>query len=133
MSQNVALSPKQRAAIGALLGAKSVTAAAADCGISRKTLQRWLADPQFSAALAEAESGLLAETVRVLLAFSGLASFALVRNLTAEDAPASARNAAACAILDRLVTLREHTQLSDRLAAMEAWIACQQSGNDSKT
>lgn len=131
MSPNDALSPKQRAAIAALLGAKSITAAAADLRISRKTLQRWLADPQFAAALAEAESDLLHETTRLLLAFAGMAVFALVRNLTAEDAPASVRNAAACAILDRLVTLREHAQLSDRVAEMEAWI-CRQSGNDSQ-
>ncbi len=132
MSQNDALSPKQRAAIAALLGAKSISAAAADIKISRKTLQRWLATPAFAAALAEAENDLLHETTRLLLAFAGMAGFALVKNLTAEDAPASARNAAACAILDRLVSLREHAQLSDRVAEMEAWI-CQQSGGGSKT
>jgi hypothetical protein len=57
------LSPKQTRAIEALLVEHDQTAAAAACGINRRTLSRWLATPEFRESYQRASAALLWDTL----------------------------------------------------------------------
>jgi transposase len=52
-TETEALTRRQRRAITALLGARTLEAAAQAAGVSRKTLSRWMTKPAFRAALLE--------------------------------------------------------------------------------
>jgi hypothetical protein len=79
-------------------------------------LHTYLADPDFQAALHEAEAGALAETTRRLLSLSGAAADALAETVTG-PAPHCLR--AADLILVHLVRLRQYADLEQRVAALE--------------
>ena len=70
MAQNGVLSPAQRRAVAAIMATRTTTAAAAQADVSLRTLQRWLTDPDFKAALAAAEADVLAVTTRAVLALT---------------------------------------------------------------
>src|SRR5262245_60449466 len=69
---------KQEAAISALLTAASITSAAAQVGVSEKTLRNWLKRPGFAAAYAAARHEVLDRTVIWMLAATGKAVRTLV-------------------------------------------------------
>jgi hypothetical protein len=64
------LTPKQRAALEALLANATVTEAAAACGVSQKTIERWLKAPTFVAAYHAASRAAFAESILQLKAAS---------------------------------------------------------------
>ena len=66
MSEKV-LTSKQSLAIAALLSNPTQGAAAEAAGLSTKTLNRYLQDPDFIEALKQAESALIADNVRALV------------------------------------------------------------------
>ena len=68
MAQNGILSTAQRRAVAAIMATRTTTAAAAQAEVSLRTLQRWLTDPAFLAAVAAAEADVLAVTTRAILA-----------------------------------------------------------------
>jgi stalled ribosome rescue protein Dom34 len=76
MSQNVAeeLTTDQRRAIGALLTEKSLTDAAEVSKVNRRTLQRWLKEEPFKAALNEASVQVLDQAIRKMTDLLGAAT-----------------------------------------------------------
>jgi hypothetical protein len=112
--------PKNRpAAIAALARGATHTQAAAESGISARTLRRWLAeDPDFAAEVAEVRTGLLDEAVGRITAAAGEAVETLRGALT--DPDGRNRVQAARVLLDALLPLRESLDLEQRIAALEA-------------
>jgi len=69
MSVNdVNLSVKQRAAIRSLLECPRIEDAADQAGVTDRTIYRWLNDPVFVAELRQAETSVLGDAVRSLIA-----------------------------------------------------------------
>jgi hypothetical protein len=67
MSENVTLTRNQRRAIAALIKHKSITDAADSCGLTDRTLHRYLDDPVFCQALTQAEGQAIDEATRRLV------------------------------------------------------------------
>lgn len=112
------LTTRQQAAISALLTAPTITAAAETIGAGEKTIRRWLAEPAFRSALADAEGALIDGAVRRLLALQADALDAL-GDVLATGTPAQ-RLRAASIVLDSMMRLRELRTIEYRLAALEA-------------
>jgi hypothetical protein len=113
------LTPRQRRAIAALLASRDVKAAAAAASVGERTLYRWLAqDPQFRAALTQAETELIGESTRRLIAGQALALDTL-EGLMAGAQRDSDRRLAAAAWLDFVLRWRELTNVEQRLAELE--------------
>lgn len=114
--------PKQARAIAALLDPQNRTneAAAVAAGVGKRTLQDWLSsDPDFQAALTEAQSAMIGDATRRLTALTGAAVDALAECLD-EYSPDKQKLAAAVAVLDRVLKFKELTDFEQRLAALEA-------------
>jgi len=118
MAQNGVLSPAQRRAVVAVLASRTVTAAAEKAEVSLRTLTRWLADPDFQAALTAAEADLLAVTTRQLLS-STMAALGVVGTIMTGDGPPGVRLRAATTWLDQARTWYETKTLEARLQVLE--------------
>lgn len=119
MSENVAKLPRnQRRAIAALLESRSIVEAAAACRLNEKTLQRYMADPAFKTALLRAESELLDQTTRRLLAGQEKALTTL-ENLIDGAEKDSDQRLAAVAWLDLSMKLRDLHDIERRLTDLE--------------
>ncbi|WP_376793088.1 phBC6A51 family helix-turn-helix protein [Thermoflexus sp.] len=117
MSKNETVTPRQRRAIEALVTFGTTQAACEVAGVSRTTLYRWLRQPAFRQALAEAERAALAELQRDLLVLARGAKDALKDALASEDLRQRLR--AADMVLGRLLQLHEMMNLEERLAELE--------------
>jgi hypothetical protein len=105
-------------AVLALLNRPTVEQAAAEAGVSERTLRRWLReDAEFRAAYAEARSAAVDDALRQLQRGAGIAVRALVRHAKDTDAGISIR--AAQALLDQLGRLSERVELEARVAELE--------------
>lgn len=120
MATNGNLKTKQHKAIAALLSAKDVQSAAQQAGVGERTLHRWLdEDPEFKAALREAEGRAIDDAVRRLVGATNSAlSVVMVIMLDAKN-PASVRLRAAISILDQMVKLVELNNFEQRIARLE--------------
>jgi hypothetical protein len=119
------LTAKQEKALASLLKLGEVKAAAADAKVGETTLWRWLKDEAFGAAYRDGRRRLVEVSVSRLMADSTAASKAL-REITEDTtAPASARVAAARAILDHSIKGVEMLDLEPRLREIEKSIAAQ--------
>jgi hypothetical protein len=114
------LSLRQRKAVAALLSTGEVKAAAAEAGISRDTLHRWLKDPVFLAAVRQAEAEALDELSRLLVRLGRTAVATIAKAMSDPVTPAATRVRAADVALSRLLQLRELAQLEARVQALEA-------------
>lgn len=97
----------------------SVDNAARAAGVSGRTVQRRLADPQFRQALDKLRTEMIHRAVGMLTA----ASFEAVKTLLGlleSSQSGSVRLGAARAILEIGLKLREYTELAERLSAVEA-------------
>ena len=115
------VSPKQARAIAALLDPANRTneAAAVAAGVGKRTLQDWLSsDPDFQAALTEAQSAMIGDATRRLTALTGLAVDALAECLGPYTNEKTAMTAAV-AVLDRVLKFKELADFEQRLAALE--------------
>lgn len=123
MSENVRLSRNQKRALAAILANKSLTAAAEVCGLSEKTLRRYMDDPAFQQALQQAESELITGARRRLISgldtaldtLAALASgFGGVSN--------SDQRHAAVAWVKLWLQLRDQVEIEDRLSDLERMV-----------
>lgn len=116
----IGVNHKRQRAIAALLDPqnRSIAQAAAAAGIGTRTLDRWLADPAFLAALRAAEAAVIDAAGRRLL---GLVDDAIdaIGDLLKPGAADAIRLRAAGEVLDRLHTWRQDVIFEDRLAALE--------------
>jgi hypothetical protein len=115
----VALNYNQKQALRALMRSPSVAAAARVCGLSERTLWRYLADEEFKAELSERQSK---ETTALSAALAGLSSTAietLAELMDDPEAPASVRARVALGTLKERRDVIELSELEERLAAVE--------------
>ena len=115
------LTPKQRAAITALLTHTSKTAAAKAVGVNRSTLARWERDPDFTAALREAEGRVIFDISRRLSVLARQAVDTLGAAMRGEAN--AGQRAAANAVVTHLLKVRELATVEERLQEMEARLA----------
>lgn len=114
------LSPKQSAAIAALLTSSTNEAAAKKAGVSLRTLNRWLVEPNFRRALRLAQDEALERTFNRLAAVGAEAVQVLLEVAADKEAAPAARVSAARAILENLLRYTELHSLAERIAALEA-------------
>lgn len=119
MIRNDTLTPKQRRAIAALLAQPSIAAAARAVGVGRMTLNRWLGNADFRAALAEAEATYVDESLRNLVRTCNQAVSVLEDVMSDPKATASVKVRAAASVLDNLLKLREHVDFDARIRRLE--------------
>ncbi len=110
------LSGRQTRAIEALLVERDHTAAAAACHVSRRTLARWLDDPDFRSAYYHASNARLWDCIGQLRTAAGDA-LATLRAAMGSDTE-SVRVRAAIAVLD-LAVKTDNDILAQRLDALE--------------
>src|SRR5262245_45422242 len=131
MAQNDAataaeLTPQKRSLLEALLLGASLTDAAEQAGCSRRTAGRWAAEPEFQAALKEAQTELHQRVLRALRSKGIRAVATLSRNLSREVQP-SVQVRAAQVLLEQLMKQTEFAELEERLTALEEALAAQPS------
>lgn len=112
---------RQSEAIKALLEADSISAAAEQAGVCRRTLYRWLDDPGFQAALREARKRPYVVAMSRLCQLANKAVTVLSRALDGEPVTKNAFLAAR-AVLEFAGTVRAD-DLEARLAQIEERIA----------
>lgn len=117
MSENV-LTSRQRRALVALLTHKSIGEAARACKLSEKSLQRYLQNPDFRAALTELETATIDEAGRRLLSGQTLALDTL-EDLMKDALKESDQRLSAAAWLDFALRWRELRNVELRLADLE--------------
>jgi len=114
------LTPAQRRAVAALLTERTARAAAEKAKIAERTLYRWLADPDFSRALSEAEGEVIAGATRRLLQLQDKAIDAVDDVFKDGETSAAVKLRAAQLAIDAMLKLRELRNVESRLAALEA-------------
>jgi len=130
-NQTAELSPKQTRAIATLLVAKDVQSAAKDAGVGERTLHTWLGDPNFRAALKEAEAQAIELSVRMLAGAAQNAIGVIVSIMRDEYTRDALRLRAAQTVLDQMVKLKQVADLEERVAILEAVIEAD-AANDPK-
>lgn len=113
---------KQRmwgAAIASLLATSTIHEAADQCGVSERTLKRWLAMPEFQAAFSEAKSDMLKAATSKLRREAGAAVDVLSSVAGDTEAPAASRVTAGRALLELAFKSHETEVLEERIAALE--------------
>ena len=110
------LTPRQERAVAALLTAPDHSAAAAACGIGRRTLTRWMATPEFREAYREASVRRLWDMIGQLRATSVDALASLRKALQSDNEHVRVR--AAVALLDLAVKV-DSEELAMRVTALE--------------
>ncbi|MFZ3070100.1 MAG: hypothetical protein WA110_03140 [Anaerolineaceae bacterium] len=117
-TQNNALKPKQRAAITALLSAKTNAEAARLAGCSERQLYVWLKEPIFKAELLGAESMVRNAANRQLTNRAVGALDVIAEIMTSAAMPAALRLQAAKAWLDFFYKARGEEDVDARITAL---------------
>ncbi len=104
------ITPKQEAAIIALLNEPTVARAALTADVDERTLHRWLADPDFARAYRNARRLAFAQAVAVTQRYAPLAIHTLGKIMADTKVTAAARVSAATALLK---FSRESIELDD--------------------
>ena len=106
-------------AIASLLAGRNIAAAAAACGVSKRTLQRWLKHDEFRKQYDAAKRELLEGTINKLRSVGGEAVEALREVVTDGEAAAGARVSGSRAILETLIKAVEIQELEKRVGELE--------------
>ena len=104
------ITPKQEAAIIALLNEPTAARAAITADVDERTLHRWLADPHFSRAYRNARRLAFSQAIAVSQRYAPVAVHTLAKIMTDGTVGASARVSAAVALLK---VNREGIELDD--------------------
>ena len=110
---------KREQAIAALLTSPTIQDAALSCGITARTLQRWLREPGFQEQYRATKSQLLESTVNKLRTIGIDGVTALHRVAVDKESPAGATVSAGRAILEVLLKAVEVQDLDARLTELE--------------
>ena len=113
------LNRNQVRAIDALLASPSVAAAARACGLSERTVWRYLADPEFKAELRRRQDQAIAATSAALAGLSGRAVEALRDLLADSECSQSVKARVALGVLSARREATELDDLSERVAELE--------------
>ncbi|MDT7807328.1 MAG: hypothetical protein QOJ70_1141 [Acidobacteriota bacterium] len=122
------LTAKQEKALASLLALGEVKAAAKSSGVGETTLWRWLKEDAFNAAYRDGRRRLVEASASRLTADSSKASRVLLEIAEDRQAPASARVAAARAIIENSIKVVETLDLEPRLKEIEKRLAAQKGG-----
>ena len=113
-----ASAPEKRSAfVAATAAGEGIVGACRAAGIGRRTARRWLADPDFAAEVRAARAVVLEQALG-RLGSAAVEAVDVLRRLLRATAP-SVKLGAARALLEALTRVREHVEISERLAAME--------------
>ncbi|MGP1308868.1 MAG: hypothetical protein ACTS27_01570 [Phycisphaerales bacterium] len=115
-TQGAGLTPRQERAIACLLAEPSVAKAAESAGVGERTLHRWLREPLFAREYRAARRGAFDQAIGLTQRYGALAAQALARIVADPKSSASARVAAATAILR---FGREGVELDDLASRIE--------------
>ena len=113
------LTPKQEAALVALLGAPTIKEACEACKLSEATLWRFLQSPTFQARYRAARRQLVETAIAQLQSDCRTAARVLREVAEDREAPASSRVAAAKTIIEQSVSAIQLTDLQERLEQVE--------------
>lgn len=111
--------PSQRRALAALAAGKSKSEAAAVAKISGRTLDRWLAIPEFRRLLDRAGDEALSLAARQLLGKVEDAAATLVDIAADKDAAAGVRVRAASQIITMAIALWDARLIAERVSRLE--------------
>ena len=117
------LTPKQEAAIVALMTEHNVQKAAASVKVSHTTMYRWFNDEAFSKAYRKARRDAFSQAIGLTQRYAALAVNTLAQVMTDKDAPAHAKVTAAATLLK---FGREGIELDDLAARVEQLEALQE-------
>ena len=118
-TQTKELTPAQWRILPVMLSARTLEDAAKEGKISVRTLNRWLQEPHFQAAVSQAESSAIDYAVRRLLQLQDKAIDTITDVMDNALAPTSVRLRAAGMALETLIKLRELRNVEARLTALE--------------
>ena len=115
------LNGNQRKALDALLATPSVAAAARRCGLSERTIWRYLQGETFKAELHKRQDQTIAATTAAIVGLSGKAIEALRDLLTDPETPPSVKARVALGWLQRSRDAVRLDDLAQRVAELERW------------
>jgi hypothetical protein len=113
----------REAAIQALLTTATIVEAATKCGVSERTLQRWLTEQEFCSEYSAAKNRLLETTINRLRSIGLDGVEALRRVAVDKNSPAGATVSAGRGILEVLLRAVEVQDFGARLTELEKSIA----------
>jgi hypothetical protein len=114
------LSTNQVKALSALVSYPTVMDAARACGLTDRTLRRYLEDPTFKEALRATRRQMVLQTIGALQSAGSEAVSTLRSVMTDSDATASAKVTAARIVLEQSLVGLEMNDLIERLSELEA-------------
>lgn len=112
------LTPKQKKAIAALFTEPTILAAADKIHVNPGTIHRWLDEPDFQAALKEAESQAVDAAARKLASLSEQAGKVIEDLLYSPKAAPGIRLRAAISVFDWIIKLRTYNDLETEILAL---------------
>jgi phage terminase small subunit len=113
------MTPRQQKALAALLTSPSRAAAAEAAGITTRTLQNYLSDPEFQREYKRAFEGVVVDATRQAQQAISPALSTLRELVEDREEDAQARISAARAILSHGIKLTETTDILNRLQELE--------------
>jgi hypothetical protein len=116
------LSPEQQKAVLALLNQPTIAKAAEECGVTTRTMYRWMDEPAFGEAYRRARRQAFSQAISMSQKYAPVALQALAKIVTDEKQPTSCRVSAASAILKFSRESLELDDLAARLDAVEAQV-----------
>ncbi|HLP84947.1 MAG TPA: hypothetical protein VK157_11410 [Phycisphaerales bacterium] len=117
------LTPKQEAAILALMNEPTVTRAAETVGVDARSIYRWLEDATFAAAFRRTRREAFAQAMSTTQKYAGLAVHSLAKVMSDANANPQARVAAATALLKFSRESLEIDSLVERIEQLEGEVA----------
>jgi len=102
-----------------LLSCRTTKDAAKSCGISEKTIHRWLNEVDFQNDLRAAQQSAVSSTVRVLAELTGAAVATLKSVMSNTKTPFGVRVRASEVVLAKFESLRDSQDFDERLANIE--------------
>ena len=113
------LTERQKKTIEALCSYRNIGTALEAAKVGRSTLARWLKQPVFNAALAQAQRAALAGLSRSLVVLADKATAALEAAFDDAEAPHPAKIRAADVTITNLLRVAELVDLEARITALE--------------
>jgi len=113
------LTTRQENAVAALITEPTITRAAERCGISERTLHRWLEEPAFASAYRRARREAFGHAISVAQRVAPMAVATQVKVMTDSSAPAASKVAAAAHVLRFAREAIELDDLAERIELLE--------------
>jgi hypothetical protein len=115
----MSLGHRQKAAIAALLAQPNLTAAASSCGISERTLRRWMTNKAFASRYEKERGKLFVGIVDLLKSECSSAVQVLVTIASDGKSPAASRVSAASRLIELTPKTGEMQTLEKRVTELE--------------